>query len=446
MFGQPSNSSFGFNTSSQSGPFGQSAFSKSVSNTNFGTSTPPVFGNNSSLFNAKTVGTNPSLFGSSTSTSTFGTSTSSQSFGGFSNANAGTLFGTQQNANNNLFGSSSSSSTFGQTSKPASFGFGQPSNSSIFGQTQQQNTQQALPFGQIVSTNTGGLFGSSSGFGASTSTNNISGTVVKFNPVTGSDSMVKNGVTQPISTRHHCITCMKEYESKSLEELRLEDYSAGRKGIIQDVLDVCDKWNIERKFLDKRSRTIKILFDDLSQDKKFNDAEQRSRVTIFHPMIDTIISQLENRFVGMKDILDDYRVLQPQFLANSSISDLEQKADKFFKKILNDRISSVTSQLLSIRSTFQKEIIHTNDVKELAYHFIIQHASFSSSYADVCTALLMFLTISVAMAKAEQTFSKLKLIKNYLRSTMVQKRLNNLSLLSLENQKARKIDFDKVVE
>jgi len=49
---------------------------------------------------------------------------------------------------------------------------------------------------------------------------------VKFQAVTGTDSIVKHGVSQTISVRHHCITSMREYESKSLEELRLEDYAA----------------------------------------------------------------------------------------------------------------------------------------------------------------------------------------------------------------------------
>ena len=56
---------------------------------------------------------------------------------------------------------------------------------------------------------------------------------VKFSAVSGSDTMVKNGVTQNISTRHHCIMCMKEYDNKCLEELRLEDYTAGLKGPAQ---------------------------------------------------------------------------------------------------------------------------------------------------------------------------------------------------------------------
>jgi nuclear pore complex protein Nup98-Nup96 len=56
------------------------------------------------------------------------------------------------------------------------------------------------------------------------------GTTVKFNPPTGTDTMMKSGGQQSINTRHQCITCMKEYENKSIEELRFEDYSANRKG------------------------------------------------------------------------------------------------------------------------------------------------------------------------------------------------------------------------
>lgn len=36
-------------------------------------------------------------------------------------------------------------------------------------------------------------------------------------PPTGTDTMVKSGVSTNISTKHQCITAMKEYESKSLE-------------------------------------------------------------------------------------------------------------------------------------------------------------------------------------------------------------------------------------
>ena len=53
---------------------------------------------------------------------------------------------------------------------------------------------------------------------------------IKFAPPSGTDSMVRSGISSTISTKHQCITAMKEYEAKSFEELRIEDYTAGRKG------------------------------------------------------------------------------------------------------------------------------------------------------------------------------------------------------------------------
>lgn len=47
--------------------------------------------------------------------------------------------------------------------------------------------------------------------------------------MTGTDTMVKNGVNQTINTRHQSITVMKEYETKIFEELRFEDYCVNRK-------------------------------------------------------------------------------------------------------------------------------------------------------------------------------------------------------------------------
>jgi nuclear pore complex protein Nup98-Nup96 len=56
------------------------------------------------------------------------------------------------------------------------------------------------------------------------------GTVIKFNPTKSTDVMMKSGHQQSVSTSYQCISCMKEYENKSLDELRFEDYAANRKG------------------------------------------------------------------------------------------------------------------------------------------------------------------------------------------------------------------------
>lgn len=53
---------------------------------------------------------------------------------------------------------------------------------------------------------------------------------VKFEPIKAKDTANKNGVTYNVDTLLHCITGMSQYEQKSLEELRFEDYLAGRKG------------------------------------------------------------------------------------------------------------------------------------------------------------------------------------------------------------------------
>ena len=50
------------------------------------------------------------------------------------------------------------------------------------------------------------------------------------------------------------------------------------------------------------------------------------------------------------------------------------------------------------------------------------------------------------MATAERSFSKLKLIKTYLRITVQEDRLSGLAVLSIENAEARKRDVSKIID
>ena len=52
----------------------------------------------------------------------------------------------------------------------------------------------------------------------------------------------------------------------------------------------------------------------------------------------------------------------------------------------------------------------------------------------------------VSNCTGEQSFSKLKRIKSELRSTMSESRLNMLSLMSIEHDLLRKIDFRETIE
>lgn len=132
------------------------------------------------------------------------------------------LFGQTQNAqaNTSLFGQPSTSTGFGAP-KPAGFGF---------------NTNQTSLFGQPTSTstaNTGfGAFGSTatSAFAQPQMMTQTGTAIAKYQPHSGMDTLMKNGQSNNVQTKQHCITAMKEYENKSFEELRLEDYAANRKG------------------------------------------------------------------------------------------------------------------------------------------------------------------------------------------------------------------------
>ena len=67
-------------------------------------------------------------------------------------------------------------------------------------------------------------------------------------------------------------------------------------------------------------------------------------------------------------------------------------------------------------------------------------------FPNTIIAYRILLTISVTISSAERSFSKLKLLKSYLRSTMSQDRLNGLALIAIENDLLGIIQYEDLVD
>lgn len=77
------------------------------------------------------------------------------------------------------------------------------------------------------------------------------------------------------------------------------------------------------------------------------------------------------------------------------------------------------------------KFIHENELQNILPNLVV--------------ALQIFLTLPVTVASNERSFSKLKLIKNYLRSTMSQERLSGLAVLSIEKEETENLDLNELV-
>jgi hypothetical protein len=67
-------------------------------------------------------------------------------------------------------------------------------------------------------------------------------------------------------------------------------------------------------------------------------------------------------------------------------------------------------------------------------------------YPNASVAYRILFIVFVTVASVERSFSKLKLLKNYLRSSMSQERLNGLVTLCIEKKLLDDIDINSIID
>ena len=127
------------------------------------------------------------------------------------------------------------------------------------------------------------------------------------------------------------------------------------------------------------------------------------------------------------------------------VSEAAQKLVSVYSQDLEPSLGDELVQLSEFVSLCQDEKVQ-DESHELFMYRIIKDKGLSSTFPNAEIMLRIFLSLMVSNSSGERTFSKLKLIKNELRSTMSQQRLTFLSLMNIESDILRKLNPDDVID
>ena len=214
--------------------------------------------------------------------------------------------------------------------------------------------------------------------------------------------------------------------------------------VLLTAIAMSSTWGIPPEFTEKRLRYKKRFHDELSADCRLADPTEAFKVNVFYKMLDVAIGQLEWRFEGHQLVAGLFTFLFPKAMLKLDDAELEAKAKGLRKAFPRDFGDDLVPEVRSFRREFREELKSCESVKDVLA--LLLSSAMLSSLPELGAACVLFCTLPVTVACAERSFSKLKLIKTYLRSTIAQQRLDGLALISIENEAARALDLSELVD
>ena len=110
----------------------------------------------------------------------------------------------------------------------------------------------------------------------------------------------------------------------------------------------------------------------------------------------------------------------------------------------NDLSTELSDEMVHFAAMIQECLVGTKATENAMYNFLIER-NIIDTFINVEALLRIYWSPIISNCCGEKAFSKLKIIKNYLRSVMGQTRLVNLTILSTEHGVLRSINVDNFI-
>ncbi|KAL4108237.1 hypothetical protein QTP88_018472 [Uroleucon formosanum] len=206
----------------------------------------------------------------------------------------------------------------------------------------------------------------------------------------------------------------------ALEELR-ENADENFKSIFKDIVKFAEKVNVAismPRICGRQTQRVNV---------NVTDPEIYFKISVYLPFLDYIIQALHTRF---DDRLSDVMPLEGLIPSNFSFYDDDSilKAAMIYDKDLTYTDSScLRAELHMWRCQW-----YDKDDKPQSVIDTLPHCT--NLLPNIQVLLRLFGTLPITSATPERTFSTLKRLKSYLRSTMTQERLNGLAIANINKK------------
>ncbi|XP_065642956.1 zinc finger MYM-type protein 1-like [Hydra vulgaris] len=253
-----------------------------------------------------------------------------------------------------------------------------------------------------------------------------------------------------------------EITSKSLQEVNLsipqavslisntleyvKDYRTDEQ--LQEMLETARKLSveldIEPKFEKKRGRTKKRIFVYESQ-KEPMTKEDNFKMNFFNSILDYAIGSLQDRFEILMQQNNQFNFLYSLNAKGITEDELLKRCMDLEKLLSCNKLKDVSGTDLFEEIKYLRNHYKGNYSPRNILDFICSN-NLNAALGNFFVSLRILLTLPVSVATAERSFSKMKLIKMYICSTMTQDRMDGLAILSIEQAIAKESDLEDMIK
>ena len=235
-----------------------------------------------------------------------------------------------------------------------------------------------------------------------------------------------------------------ETEIQATEKFLQNYRTTGYDSAATSAVEIAQELDIDPSFSPSRSGKKRRLFDYQGEEEQRATPELKFKSNFFYPLVDQAMMSIKERFNLLREVSSAFSFLysRDKLLLVQQENALLTCCKEFQKKFGDIDSDEMSAELQRFVLILQKKR-NLNTAQDFLNYLLKTHLF--ELYPNVYIALRILLTCPVIVASAERSFSKLKLIKTFNRTSMTDSRLSSLAMLSIKNDCARSLDYDNVI-